>query len=74
VNLSPKHNYKGNSPLSNESVKREGLTRELSNMLDLMSTGKMKTKSIISESLRPAHEQEKTLPNLLDESNLLDEI
>lgn len=76
VDLSPRHKYKGNSPLSSESVssKREGLSREISSILDSMNGGKMKTKSIISESLKPANEQKSETSNLLDESNLFDEI
>jgi hypothetical protein len=74
VNLSPKHNYKGNSPLATESTKRDGLTKEISDMLDSMSFGRVKTKSIISESLKPASEQNTETSNLLDESNLMEEI
>jgi hypothetical protein len=43
-------------------------------MLDSMSFGRVKTKSIISESLKPASEQQTETSNLLDESNLMEEI
>jgi hypothetical protein len=60
--------------LATESVKRDGLTKEMSDMLDSMSFGRVKTKSIISESLKPASEQKTETSNLLDESNLMEEI
>lgn len=68
-----KHPYKGGSPLAIES--RE-LTLEQGRLLDSMSTLKIKTKRIISDSLMPLNEQEtsKNDGNLLDENNLLDEL
>ena len=71
VNRSPKHNYKGGSPLATEG---QELSKEFSNLLDSMSGMKMKTKSIISESLKPSTQNENNEPNLLDESNLLEEM
>lgn len=71
VNRSPKHNYKGGSPLATEG---QELSKEFSNLLDSMSGMKMKTKSIISESLKPSAQNENNEPNLLDESNLLEEM
>jgi hypothetical protein len=71
VNRSPKHNYKGGSPLTTEG---QELSKEFSNLLDSMSGMKMKTKSIISESLKPSAQNENNEPNLLDESNLLEEM
>jgi len=66
VNNSPKVNYKGNSPLSLEN-------RDIGKLIDSMSGIKIKTKKIISESLKPTikHENES---NLLNENNLLDEL
>jgi hypothetical protein len=66
VNQSPKANYKGNSPLSLEN-------RDIEKLIDSMSGVKIKTKKIISESLKPSAIQENE-PNLLDENNLLDEL
>jgi hypothetical protein len=66
VNQSPKANHKGNSPLSLENKNFEKL-------IDSMSGIKVKTKKIISESLKPSTIQENE-PNLLDENNLLDEL
>jgi len=73
VNFSPKHNYRGGSPLSVESVSRE-LTREMSDTIRSMDGMKIKTKSIISESLKPSSEQKKEEFGMLDENNLLEEI
>ena len=66
VNNSPKVNSKGGSPLSLENKNFEKL-------IDSMSGIKIKTKKIISESLKPSIIQENE-PNLLDENNLLDEL
>jgi len=66
VNNSPKVNYKGNSPLSLEN-------RDIGKLIDSMSGIKVKTKSIISESLKPSIKQENE-SNLLNEDNLLDEL
>ena len=76
VNLSPRHNYKGKSPLSTESAtsKLNVLPREISSILDSMNSIKIKTKTIISESLKSATEQNVETSNLLDETNLFDEI
>ena len=66
VNNSPKANHKGGTPLSLEN-------KDIEKLIDSMSGIKVKTKRIISESLKPSvkHENE---PNLLDENNLLDEL
>ena len=66
VNSSPKANHKGNSPLSLEN-------KDIEKLIGSMSGMKVKTKHIISESLKPANTQE-IEPNLLDENNLLDEL
>jgi hypothetical protein len=66
VNQSPKVNHKGGSPLSLENKNFEKLIGSMSGL-------KVKTKSIISESLKPANNQE-IESNLLDENNLLDEL
>jgi hypothetical protein len=71
VNLSPKYNYKGNSPLATEN---QELTKEMLDILNSMSSIKIKTKSIISESLKPTSDTEKEESNLLNESNLLEEM
>jgi hypothetical protein len=66
VNNSPKANYKGGTPLSLEN-------KDIEKLIGSMSGIKIKTKSIISESLKPSIVQE-IEPNLLDENNLLDEL
>jgi hypothetical protein len=66
VNQSPKANHKGNSPLSLEN-------KDVEKLIGSMSGIKIKTKTIISESLKPSNIQENE-PNLLDENNLLDEL
>jgi hypothetical protein len=66
VNNSPKVNSKGGSPLSLEN-------KDVEKLIDSMSGIKIKTKKIISESLKPSNIQENE-PNLLDENNLLDEL
>jgi hypothetical protein len=66
VNQSPKANHKGNSPLSLEN-------KDVEKLIGSMSGMKIKTKMIISESLKPANTEE-IEPNLLDENNLLDEL
>ena len=66
VSNSPKVNHKGNSPLSLEN-------KDIEKLIGSMSGMKVKTKQIISESLKPANTQE-IEPNLLDENNLLDEL
>jgi hypothetical protein len=71
VNLSPKHNYKGGSPLTAEG---QELTKELMDVVNNMSGIKLKTKSIISESLKPSEQEEIKELNLLDETNLLEEM
>jgi hypothetical protein len=70
VNLSPKHNYKGNSALSTESK----ITKEISDVIKNMGGVKVKTKSIISESLKPSLDKTDDQGGILDENNLLDEI
>ncbi|MFM7987493.1 MAG: hypothetical protein ACKPKO_50090, partial [Candidatus Fonsibacter sp.] len=47
VSNSPKVNHKGNSPLSLEN-------RDIGKLIDSMSGIKIKTKKIISESLKPS--------------------
>lgn len=66
VNNSPKANHKGGSPLSLEN-------RDIGKLIDSMSGIKIKTKKIISESLKPSIKQENE-SNLLNENNLLDEL
>jgi hypothetical protein len=66
VNNSPKVNSKGGSPLSLEN-------KNVEKLIDSMSGIKIKTKKIISESLKRSIKQENE-PNLLDENNLLDEL
>ena len=66
VNNSPKVNHKGGSPLSLEN-------RDIGKLIDSMSGIKIKTKNIISESLKPANKEENE-SNLLNENNLLDEL
>lgn len=66
VNNSPKANHKGNSPLSLEN-------RDIGKLIDSMSGIKIKTKKIISESLKPSIKEE-IESNLLNENNLLDEL
>jgi len=66
VNNSPKVNHKGGSPLSLEN-------RDIEKLIGSMSDIKIKTKSIISESLKPSIKED-IEPNLLDENNLLDEL
>jgi hypothetical protein len=75
VNLNPKHTYKGGSPLSLESKMSDGrMTKELSNVIKSMSGMNIKTKRVISESLKPFEEDRKDNVGILDENNLLDEI
>lgn len=74
VNLSPKHNYRGNSPLSNEGKNADKLTKEMAGVISNMSGLKIKTKNIISESLKPASDVQKEEVSMLDEGNLLTEI
>jgi hypothetical protein len=75
VNLSPKHNYKGGSPLSSDSKTNESkMTKEMSNVIKSMGGMNVKTKSVISESLKPMSEHKKDDVGILDESKLLDEI
>lgn len=67
VKRSVKPNHKNNSPLSLEG-------RQMENLISSMSGFKVKTKKIISESLKPATKKEENEPNLLNENNLLDEL
>jgi hypothetical protein len=66
VNQSPKANHKGNSPLSLEN-------KDIEKLIGSMSGVKIKSKQIISESLKPLVKKE-TESNLLNEDNLLDEL
>jgi hypothetical protein len=75
VNLSPKHNYKGGSPLSLESKNSDPkMKKEMSELIKSMSGIKVKTKSVISESLKPSNGTKKDDVGILDENKLLDEI
>ena len=56
-----------------ESTSRE-LNKDLMNTIKSMGGFKVKTKSIIAESLKPSSEQEEKSVGMLDENNLLDEI
>jgi hypothetical protein len=66
VNSSTRHDYRGGSPLSLEN-------KDVGKIIGSMSGIKVKTKKIISDSLKPSVKQE-IEPNLLDENNLLDEL
>jgi hypothetical protein len=66
VNNSPRVDYRGGSPLSLEN-------RDIEKLIGSMSGIKIKTKKIISESLKPIDNRENE-SNLLDENNLLDEL
>lgn len=66
VNNSPRADYRGGSPLSLEN-------RDIEKLIDSMSGIKIKTKKIISDSLKPIDKRENE-SNLLDENNLLDEL
>ena len=59
---------------TDSSPKYQELKKEISDILNNMSNMKIKTKSIISESLKPMVAEEKHESNLLDESNLLEEM
>lgn len=67
INRSMKSNNKNTSALSTEAKRVESVISSMSNF-------KVKTKEIISESLRPASKKEEIEPNLLNENNLLDEL
>jgi hypothetical protein len=67
VKQSIKSNHKNNSPMSLEG-------RQMENLINSMSGFKVKTKEIISESLKPATKKEENEPNMLNENNLLDEL
>jgi hypothetical protein len=64
------HNYKGGSPLALEG---QELSKEMEKMIQSMSGIKVKTKSIISESLKK-REDKKDESSLLDENVLLEEL
>ena len=66
VNSSPKSNYKGGTPLSLEN-------RDIEKLIGSMSGIKVKTRQIISESLKPSNKSENE-PELLNENNLLEEL
>jgi hypothetical protein len=67
VKQSVRPNHKNNSPMSLEG-------RQMENLINSMSGFKVKTKEIISESLKPATKKEENEPNMLNENNLLDEL
>ena len=71
TNKSSKHNYKNNSPLSLEN--KLG-SKDVERLINSMTGFKVKTKEIISESLKPSKLNEENEPNMLDENNLLDEL
>jgi hypothetical protein len=64
------HNYKGGSPLALEG---QELSKDMEKMIQSMSGIKVKTKSIISESLKK-REDKKDESSLLDENVLLEEL
>jgi len=65
-----KHDYKGDSPLSLEGHE---LSKEMEKMIHSMNSYGIKTKSIISESLKKPDEK-KDQSSLLDENFLLEEM
>ena len=71
VNQSVKHKYKNASPLASENKK---MTKDMERLINNMSGIKVKTKQIISESLKSTKITEENEPNLLNEDNLLDEL
>ena len=71
INTSMKHNYKNNSALSVESKMK---ANDFDKLIDSMNGFKVKTKEIISESLKPSKIDEENEPNLLNENNLLKEL
>jgi hypothetical protein len=71
VNQSNKHDYRNGSPLSNESKK---MKKDMERLISDMAGVKVKTKKIISESLKSTKISEENEPNLLNENNLLDEL
>ena len=68
---SSKHTYKNSSPLSLENKK---ITKDMELLINSMNGFKIKTKEIISESLKPSKINEENEPNLLNEDNLLEEL
>jgi hypothetical protein len=70
TNSSTKPNYKKNSPLSLEN---KIMKKEMNNIINSMNGFKVKTRDIISESLKPAENKDAD-SNLLDENNLLQEL
>jgi hypothetical protein len=71
TNRSMKHNYKNNSPLSLET---KMMSHDVDKLIDSMNGFKVKTKKIISESLKPVNFDEENESNLLNENNLLKEL
>lgn len=71
VNRNPNHEYKKGTPLSTESKK---MTKDMERLINDMAGIKVKTKKIISESLKSTKISEENEPNLLNEDNLLDEL
>ena len=70
VDLSPKHNYRGSAI---RSENRDN-NKQISDIVKNMSGFNIKTKSIISESLKPSSENVKNESNFLNENNLLEEM
>ena len=71
VNQSVKHKYKNGSSLATENKK---MTKDMERLINDMYGIKVKTKQIISESLKSTKITEENEPNLLNEDNLLDEL
>jgi intein/homing endonuclease len=70
VDLSPKHNYRG-SAIRNEN---QDVNKQISDIVRTMGGFNIKTKSIISESLKPSNDVTSDTSNLLNENNLLEEM
>lgn len=71
VKQSVKHDYKNGTPLSTEG---KTITKDMERLINDMAGIKVKTKKIISESLKSTKISEENEPNLLNEDNLLDEL
>lgn len=71
VNRNAKHDYKKGNPLSTESKK---MKKDMERLISDMAGIKVKTKNIISESLKSTKISKENEPNLLNEDNLLDEL
>lgn len=70
VDMSPKHNYRGSAIRS----ENKDINKQISDIVKNMDGFKIKTKSIISESLKPSSENVKDESNFLNENNLLEEM